>query len=337
MRTILRLFNLLFLLVVLAVVGTAVWAYRAFDATGPAAAETTVVIERGIGVRDIAATLHDAGVIGEPLVFLAGVRLYAAGRPLKAGEYLFPARLSMREVMQQMIDGTTVMHRLTVAEGLTSAEIVALVAGCPELAGEAPKAPPADGTLLPETYFFSRGDTRAELIARMQKAMTEKLAELWQRRDASVALKDPADAVTLASIVEKETGVAAERPHVAAVFFNRLAQNMPLQSDPTVIYALTSGKGPLNRALTHADLQTASPYNTYVNAGLPPGPIANPGRASIEAVLHPLTSKDLYFVADGSGGHVFAETLEEHNRNVARWRQVQKQQADDAAKGQSAD
>jgi UPF0755 protein len=337
MRAVLRLFGFLILLVAGLAGAAAYWAYWEFDAPGPTTTETTVVIERGIGVRDIAATLHDAGVIGEPLIFLAGVEVFGKGRPLKAGEYLFPARLSMHQVMQQMIDGTTVVHRLTVPEGLTAAEIVALVASATDLAGDLPKDLPADGSLLPETYFYSRGDTRQDLLARMKKGMDDRLAELWQARDPAAPLKTPAEAVTLASIVEKETGVAAERPHVAAVFYNRLAQGMPLQSDPTVIYALTAGKGPLNRALSHADLQTASPYNTYVNMGLPPGPIANPGRASLEAVLHPATSKDLYFVADGTGGHVFAETLDEHNKNVARWRQLQKQQAGDAAKEQSAD
>jgi UPF0755 protein len=337
MRAVLRLFGFLILLVAGLAGAAAYWAYWEFDAPGPTTTETTVVIERGIGVRDIAATLHDAGVIGEPLIFLAGVEVFGKGRPLKAGEYLFPARLSMHQVMQQMIDGTTVVHRLTVPEGLTAAEIVALVASATDLAGDLPKDLPADGSLLPETYFYSRGDTRQDLLARMKKGMDDRLAELWQARDPAAPLKTPAEAVTLASIVEKETGVAAERPHVAAVLYNRLAQGMPLQSDPTVIYALTAGKGPLNRALSHADLQTASPYNTYVNTGLPPGPIANPGRASLEAVLHPATSKDLYFVADGTGGHVFAETLDEHNKNVARWRQLQKQQAGDAAKEQSAD
>jgi UPF0755 protein len=336
MRAVLRLFGFLILLVAGLAGAAAYWAYWEFDAPGPTTTETTVVIERGVGVRDIAATLHDAGVIGEPLIFLAGVEVFGKGRPLKAGEYLFPARLSMHQVMQQMIDGTTVVHRLTVPEGLTAAEIVALVASATDLAGDLPKDLPADGSLLPETYFYSRGDTRQDLLARMKKGMDDRLAELWQARDPAAPLKTPAEAVTLASIVEKETGVAAERPHVAAVFYNRLAQGMPLQSDPTVIYALTAGKGPLNRALSHADLQTASPYNTYVNMGLPPGPIANPGRASLEAVLHPATSKDLYFVADGTGGHVFAETLDEHNKNVARWRQLQKQQAGDA-KGQAAD
>jgi UPF0755 protein len=265
-------------------------------------------------------------VITDPLVFSAGVRVYGEERPLQAGEYRFAARLSMRQVMEQMIEGATIVHRLTIPEGLTSAEIVALVAAAPDLDGSVPAALPMDGTLLPETYFYSRGDTRAQLLERMRKGMSDALAELWPARDGAVPLKSVAEAVTLASIVEKETGLAKERPHVASVFFNRLAQGMPLQSDPTVIYALTGGKGPLGRGLTKADLQVANPYNTYVNPGLPPGPIANPGRASLEAVLHPDSTKDLYFVADGNGGHAFAATLDEHNRNVAAWRKQQAQQ-----------
>ena len=321
-----RLLLLLLLLAVGLAGGAAYWGFKKFHEPGPAAAATTVVIEHGLGVRAIADRLAGAGVIAEPLVFAAGVRVYGEGRPLQAGEYEFPAHLTMRLVMEQMIGGVTIVHRLTIPEGLTSVEIVALVAAAPDLAGNLPAAMPADGTLLPETYFFSRGDTRAQLLERMRKGMSDALAELWPARDSTVALKNIAEAVTLASIVEKETGLATERPHVASVFFNRLAQGMPLQSDPTVIYALTGGKGPLGRALLRADLQVASPYNTYVNPGLPPGPIANPGRASLEAVLHPDSTKDLYFVADGTGGHAFAATLDEHNKNVAAWRQQQKQQ-----------
>jgi UPF0755 protein len=321
-----RLFALLLVLAVGLAGGAAYWGFQKFHEPGPAAADTTIVIERGLGVRAIADKLADAGVIADPLVFSAGVRVYGEEQPLQAGEYLFPARLSMRQVMEQMIDGATIVHRLTIPEGLTSAEIVALVAAAPDLEGSVPAALPADGSLLPETYFFSKGDTREQLLERMHKGMSDALAELWPARDGAVALKNVAEAVTLASIVEKETGLATERPHVASVFFNRLAQGMPLQSDPTVIYALTGGKGPLGRALLRADLQVANPYNTYANAGLPPGPIANPGRASLQAVLHPDSTKDLYFVADGSGGHAFAATLDAHNRNVAAWRQQQKQQ-----------
>ncbi len=323
-----RLFLLLLVLAVGLAGGAAYWGFTKFHEPGPAAADTTVVIEHGLGVRAIADKLADAGVIADPLVFSAGVRVYGEERPLQAGEYQFPARRSMREIMEQMIAGTTVVHRLTIPEGLTSAEIVALVAAAPDLDGSMPAEMPADGSLLPETYFFSKGDTRPQLLERMRKGMSDALAELWPARDSTVALKSVAEAVTLASIVEKETGLAAERPHVASVFFNRLAQGMPLQSDPTVIYALTGGKGPLGRALTRADLQVANPYNTYVNPGLPPGPIANPGRASLRAVLHPDSTKDLYFVADGSGGHAFAATLDEHNKNVAAWRQQQKTQTE---------
>ncbi len=325
-RALLRLFALLLALTVGLAGGAAYWGVKTFHEPGPAAADTTVLIDRGLGVRAIADKLADAGVITDPLVFSAGVRVYGEGRSLQAGEYQFAAHLSMRQIMRQMIDGATIVHRLTIPEGLTSAEIVALIAAAPDLDGSLPTAVPPDGTLLPETYFYAKGDTRGQLLERMSKAMSDALIELWPTRDSGLPLKTSADAVILASIVEKETALPMERPHVASVFFNRLAQGMPLQSDPTVIYALTGGKGSLGHALVRADLQVASPYNTYVNAGLPPGPIANPGRASLEAVLHPDSTKDLYFVADGSGGHAFAATLDEHNKNVAAWRQTQKQQ-----------
>jgi UPF0755 protein len=318
-----RLFLLLLVLGIGLAGGAAYWGFTKFHEPGPAPAPVTLVIEQGTGVRAIADKLAAAGVIAEPLIFAAGVRLYAEGRPLRAGEYEFPARASMRQAMQQMIDGATVVRRLTIPEGLTSAEIVALVESAPGLEGPLPPTVPADGRLLPETYFYSKGDTRAQLLARMETAMAEALAALWPARDAAIPLTTAEEAVTLASIVEKETGIAGERARVASVFFNRLRLGMPLQSDPTVIYALTGGKVPLDRALTRADLQVADPFNTYVNAGLPPGPIANPGRASLEAVLHPAVTKDLYFVADGTGGHAFAATLDEHNKNVAAWRSKQ--------------
>jgi UPF0755 protein len=325
-RSLFRLFALLLVLTIAVVAGGAYWAFKKFHEPGPAAADTTVVIERGLGVQTIAQKLADAGVISEPLVFMAGVRVYGEGRPLQAGEYRFTAHLNMRQVMEQMIDGATIAHRLTVPEGLTSAEIVALVVAAPDLEGGVPVVLPANGTLLPETYFFTKGDRREQILGRMSKAMSDTLAELWESRDATLPLKTPAEAVTLASIVEKETGVPDERSRVASVFYNRLDQGMALQSDPTVIYALTGGNGSLGRALTKADLQIADPFNTYVHVGLPPGPIANPGRASLEAVLHPAATKDLYFVADGTGGHAFAETLVEHNKNVAAWRKLQQSQ-----------
>lgn len=306
--------------------GVGYWGYVQFNAPGPLAESATLVIERGSSVTAISRQLRAAGVIEDERIFSLGVRVFGENKPLQAGEYSFPAEISPREAMLLMNDGFTVKRKVTVAEGLTSREILAVIAAAEGLEGEVPATAPAEGTLLPETYFYAKGDSRADIIGRMSDAMTETLTELWAARDPNLPIKSPAEAVTLASIVEKETGVASERPRVAAVFVNRLRQGIPLQSDPTVIFALTNGQGPLDRALTFADLETQSPYNTYVVAGLPPGPIANPGRAALEAVLHPLATEEIYFVADGSGGHVFAKTLAEHNKNVANWRKIQKQQ-----------
>lgn len=308
------------------------WGYRQFTAAGPATADTQLVVPRGAGASAIAAQLAATGVVHDALIFKLGVRLFSQGRPLRAGEYLFPARASAREVMELLIEGRTVVRKLTVAEGLTSREVLALVAGAEAMEGEVPPPPP-EGALLPETYHYSWGDSRPELVARMQEAMRSALAELWPGRAEGLPIETPEQALILASIVEKETGVDSERPRVAAVFVNRLNQGMPLQSDPTVIFALTKGEKPLGRALLRADLALDDPYNTYVNAGLPPGPIANPGKAAIAAVLNPAATKELYFVADGSGGHAFAETLEEHNRNVAKWRKLQKTNAANGSGG----
>lgn len=309
------------------VVGAALWGYWRLNAPGPAATETTVLIPHGAGVAAIGRRLAEAGVIEEPRLFSLGFRLIGGDRPLQAGEYRIPAGASAREIMEMMVAGRTVVRRLTVPEGLTTAEIMGLLAEAEGLQGNLPPEPewPAQGTLLPETYFYSWGDSRAALLDRMAAAMEEALAELWPSRAPDLPLETPHEAVTLASIVEKETGLPEERPRVAGVFINRLNLGMPLQSDPTVIYSLTEGQRVMDRALTRKDLDTDHPYNTYEIRGLPPGPIANPGRASIAAVLNPMESDELYFVADGNGGHVFAETLEEHNRNVARWRALQRQ------------
>ncbi|MDP6352529.1 MAG: endolytic transglycosylase MltG, partial [Alphaproteobacteria bacterium] len=242
---------------------------------------------------------------------------------LQAGEYRLEAAVSPRAVMEQLVAGRTVVHRLTVPEGLTSAEIVALVETDDALSGIVAARPP-EGSLLPETYHFARGDDRSALLARMAAEMTRALGELWSARSADLPLDTVGDALILASIIEKETGLAIERPRIAGVFVNRLRKGMRLQSDPTVVYGLTGGDGPLDRALTRADLAQAHAYNTYIIKGLPTGPIANPGRASIAAALNPEETEDLYFVADGSGGHAFARTLAEHNRNVARWRRAVK-------------
>ncbi|MEQ9640521.1 MAG: endolytic transglycosylase MltG [Alphaproteobacteria bacterium] len=307
--------------VALIVAGAVLWASTLYRDPGPSAAETVVVLPAGSGVGRIATLLDDAGVIDQPWLFAAAVKLRDKTARLQAGEYAFPAGVSIAGVIDMLVRGQAVVHRLTVPEGLTVAQVLALVAGAGALDGEV-GPPPPEGSLLPDTYHFSRGDSRAGLVQRMRQAMDQALATLWPARDLALPLASPAEAVILASIVEKETAVAAERALIAGVFYNRLRRGMRLQSDPTVVFALSQGSGELNRPLTRADLKVADPYNTYTSDGLPPGPIANPGRAALEAVLHPQASKNLYFVADGTGGHAFAATLSEHNRNVAKWRKI---------------
>ncbi len=295
-----------------------------FDGPGPLQADTIIYIQPGISMGDIARSLETEGVIEDSLVFRLGVRLLRVSRELKAGEYLFPATVSMRGVVDILLSGKTVLRRLTLPEGASSIEAVALIEAAEALEGKLEAVPP-EGSLLPETYLYQRGDKRADLVERMQLAMRKALAELWEKRDNTVPLNSPTEALILASIVEKETGVPEERAVVASVFVNRIRAGMRLQSDPTVVYGITKGAGPLGRPLTRDDLQTASDFNTYTNNGLPVGPIANPGRAAIEAVLNPALSDYLYFVASGSGGHAFAKTLDEHNSNVAKWRKLKKQ------------
>ncbi|MEJ0061975.1 MAG: endolytic transglycosylase MltG [Alphaproteobacteria bacterium] len=289
---------------------------------GPAIAPQTVMIPKNSGAREIGRILENSGIVYHHLHFALAARAIARGT-LRAGEYEFPAAAPILDIIAKMQAGETVVHRLTIPEGLTAAEIVALVKTDEALAGEV-SAIPEEGTLLPSTYHFSRGDLRQDLLARMEKLEASLLRELWEKRDPGLPFATPEEARVLASIVEKETGHEGERPRVAGLFINRLRQGMKLQADPTVIYALTQGRGPLDRPLSHADLAFDSPYNTYVAAGLPPKPIANPGRAALEAVMHPEKHGFLYFVADGSGGHVFSRTLEEHNINVANWRRLEK-------------
>ncbi|WP_439813764.1 endolytic transglycosylase MltG [Zavarzinia sp. CC-PAN008] len=319
-----RLLAVLLLLVLLAGGGVA-WLAQHWSAPGPAAGDTTLVIERGLGSEQIAARLEQAGVIDSALVFLA-VSTAIGGRGFQAGEYVVPARATMAEIAWMMRQGMTLVRRLTVPEGLTSVEVIALLAAEPHLDGDVP-APPPEGAILPETYHFAHGDRRSAVLDRMLAARRQVLAELWQGRAPNLPLATPEEALVLASIVEKETGVAAERARVAGVFINRLRLGMPLQSDPTVAYGITQGQRPLGRPLTTADLQAPTAYNTYTIKALPPAPIANPGRAAIAATLQPEATQDLYFVADGTGGHAFARTLPEHNANVRAWRRIEQQRS----------
>jgi UPF0755 protein len=333
LRAFLRIF---LILVLLAVAGAAYGAWHVwsrFEAPGPPAAfgtlETVVMLPRGMGLNRIADTLKESGVIDDSLVFRAGVMINGKAGALRAGEYAIPSGASPQQIMNLLIEGKSIVYKLTLAEGLTTAMILDLVAKHPSLEGEITRAP-EEGALLPETYVFNRGMSRDALIARMQKDHDEALEALWQRRAPNLPFQTKAEAVVLASIVEKETGIASERPRVAAVFVNRLRKGMKLQSDPTIIYGLTKGV-PLGRGIRQSEIEKATPWNTYVIFGLPPTPIANPGRDALAAVLNPLETDDLFFVADGTGGHVFAATLADHERNVRNWRQIERARAAAAA------
>lgn len=293
---------------------------------GPLPESRTVVIARGASVDEIAHQLWHAGVISDPYSFILGARIDGNAPRLRSGEYAFVTRVTPRDVANELASGRTVVRRLTVPEGLTTAEALALIQAAEGLEGDIGSVPP-EGAMLPSTFFYTWGDSRRQIVTRAEHLMSETVAQLWAHRAPDLPFRTPQEAVILASIVEKETGLPQERPHVAGVFINRLRQNMRLQADPTVIYGLTHGQGPLDRPLTHVDLETDSKWNTYMIDGLPPTPIDNPGKASLEAVLQPLKTDDLYFVADGTGRHVFAKTLTEHNRNVARLRQLERANA----------
>lgn len=302
-----------------------VWVERDFKSLGPSTADTVLIFPKGARLNEIAQQLEQAGVIRHRLPFMAGVYLRGMERHLQAGEYNFVAGASGLKVMEQLAYGRRVVRRLTVAEGLTVVEVQKLLLTTEGLTFGEPLPKVAEGSLLPETYFYSYGDTAASIQARMARSMEQALNEAWEKRKPGLQLKSADEVLILASIIEKETGKVAERPLVSAVFHNRLKQGIRLQADPTVAYGVTEGKATLGRDLTRADLNTISPWNTYQIDGLPKGPIANPGKASLLAATQPADVKDLYFVADGQGGHVFAETLDEHNRNVARWRKSQRE------------
>jgi UPF0755 protein len=307
-----------------------VFGKQRFEQAGPLAQDKVVNIPRGMGSRDIADLLTREGVINQPWwVFVGGVIALKARDELKSGEYLFRRQASLRDVVDTLVEGKVVQHQLTIPEGLTSEQIVARLMENPILAGNIREVP-REGSLLPDTYNFTRGFTREQMIQRMQQIQQRLVKEIWERRNPDMPLRSPEQLVILASIVEKETGRPEERTRVAAVFANRLKQKMKLQSDPTIIYGLVGGKGTLGRPIMKSEIEQPTPFNTYVIDGLPPTPIANPGRASLEAAAHPARTKELFFVADGSGGHAFADTYEQHQKNVARLRVIE-QQARDAA------
>lgn len=308
-----------------------------FEGPGPSATGDVVMIRPNTGVRDIAAQLERSGVISDARIFALGVRAHGADGDLKAGEYEIKPRASMQEIMELLKSGRSVLYSLTIPEGLTVEQAFQRIAEHEALVGEMPEVMPPEGSLVADTQRFTRGTQRKDLISRMIAAQTRLVESIWARRVEGLPLKDINEFVTLASIVEKETGQAEERSRVAAVFINRLNKGMRLQSDPTIIYGLFGGKGkPADRPIYRSDIDKPTPYNTYTINGLPPGPIASPGRASLEAVANPSKTNDLYFVADGTGGHVFAATLDEHNENVARWRVIERQRREAAAATEAA-
>jgi UPF0755 protein len=298
-----------------------------FEAPGPLPQDRIVAIPRGSGIRDIADVLTQQGVIDQPWLFVGGVLVLKAREDLKAGEYQFKAHASLRDVVATMIEGRVVEHQVSIPEGLTSEQIAARLQEDDVLTGDL-KDVPREGSLLPDTYDFTRGVTREQMIQRMQLAQQRAVREIWDRRSPDLPLKTPDQLVILASLIEKETAKPDERTRVAAVFVNRLKQKMRLQSDPTIIYGLVGGKGTLGRPIMKSEIEQPTPYNTYLIDGLPPGPIANPGRASLEAAANPARTRELYFVADGTGGHAFAETYDQHQKNVARLRLIETDQKD---------
>ena len=301
--------------------GAAAYGFWTYDAPGPLPAGNVVLVPRG-GLDQVADTLAQEGVVRSAFALRAAAMATRGQGAVRAGELEFPAAASLRQVLAVLRTARPVQHRLTIPEGLTATQVALLIDRAPALEGD--PAVPEEGRLLPETYAYERGTPRAALIERGRAAMDRALERNWAARSAAVPLDTARDALILASIVERETAKPEERPRVAAVFLNRLRRRMKLQSDPTVVYGASGGSGVLEHGLTRAELERADPYNTYKINGLPPGPISMPGLGSLRAVTQPADTDDLFFVADGSGGHVFAKTLEEHQRNVARWRGVER-------------
>jgi UPF0755 protein len=304
--------------------GAAWYGKMRFEEPGPLAEKALFTVERNTNIRDVAVRLYTAGIIEDERIFYYGVRASGNSAKLKAGEYEIAANASMRDVMNTVISGRSVQYGVTIPEGLTVQQAWARIANNEALTGPMPAELPAEGMLIADTHTFPRGTSRESVVTRLVEMQKSLVEEIWAKRNPDIPVKDINEFVTLASIVEKETGVAEERPRVAAVFVNRLRQGMKLQSDPTIIYGIFGGAGkPSDRPIYKSDIENPTPYNTYTIDALPPGPIAIPGRAALEAVANPPETKELFFVADGTGGHVFAETYEQHNENVVKWRAIE--------------
>jgi UPF0755 protein len=297
--------------------------YALWWAPGPRRGPHDIIVKEGTTLGAISRQLAKEGAIpGTARTYYVMARLFGSHDPIQAGEFEIPKGMGGASILDLLQHGKPLLRLITVTEGMPSITVEEKLASNPYLTGPLPDIP--EGSVLPDSYGYQRGESRAALVKRMQAAMTKALAQLWQKRSTDCPLQTPEQAIILASIVEKETAKAAERAMIAGVYCNRLKIGMKLDADPTVIYPVTQGK-PLGRRILKSELDAENPYNTYRNAGLPPGPIANPGRASIEAVLHPAPTKALYFVADGTGGHVFAGTLAEQNANVAKWYAIRRQ------------
>ncbi|MBP1874460.1 UPF0755 protein [Ensifer adhaerens] len=317
----------------LAAAGAVYYAMHQYEKAGPLEANKNFIVRSGAGISEIASGLERGNIITDGRVFRFVSEAYLDNDTLKAGEYEIKAGSSMQEIMQLLKSGKSILYSVSLPEGLTVKQMFSRLSGDEVLVGDLPKELPVEGSLKPDTYKFTRGTKRVEIVQQMAAAQKALVDQIWEKRDPNLPVSTVEEFVTLASIVEKETGRADERPRVASVFINRLDKGMRLQSDPTIIYGIFGGDGkPADRPILKSDLDKNTPYNTYIIKGLPPTPIANPGRAALEAVANPSRTPELYFVADGTGGHVFAVTLDEHNANVRRWRKVEAEKAAEAAK-----
>ncbi|WP_159713098.1 endolytic transglycosylase MltG [Sphingomonas sp. AX6] len=309
----------------LSVVVALFFAVQHWSGDGPSESDVTVIVPQGSTLSSAARAMEEAGAIGSADRFLLLARFLGSDDPIAAGEYAVPAGASASRVLEMMQKGETLQRFVTVPEGWPSVMVHDALMAAGELTGEIPV--PEEGSILPDSYSYTRGESRAVVVGRMQKAMADYLAAAWEKRTPNTVAKTPQETVILAAVVEKETAKPEERRMVAGVYSNRIREGMRLQADPTVIYPITQGR-PLGRRILRSELDAVNGYNTYAMAGLPVGPIANPGRASIDAVLNPATTSALYFVADGTGGHIFADTLEQHNANVRKWYAIRRERGE---------